>query len=115
MNMPALVELDAHTLVMHWRDAEPQRIAHYVLREACPCAGCRLLRRGADELNVPHDVVVCEIRPMGYGLQLIFSDGHDRGIFPWPYLALLPGGFEGEAHTFPDQASIQPNANSAKS
>lgn len=24
--------------------------------------------------------------PMGYGVQLVFSDGHDRGIFPWAWL-----------------------------
>jgi DUF971 family protein len=27
-------------------------------------------------------------------VQLVFSDGHDRGIYPWPYLhqlALEPG------------------------
>lgn len=27
------------------------------------------------------------LKPVGhYGLQLIFSDGHDSGIFTWPYL-----------------------------
>ncbi|CAI8772207.1 hypothetical protein EMIT0P43_170072 [Pseudomonas jessenii] len=25
----------------------------------------------------------------GYGLQLVFSDGHERGIYPWAYLARL--------------------------
>ncbi|VVQ11755.1 hypothetical protein PS938_03710 [Pseudomonas fluorescens] len=25
----------------------------------------------------------------GYGLQLVFSDGHERGIYPWAYLAQL--------------------------
>ena len=26
---------------------------------------------------------------MGYGAQLVFSDGHARGIYPWQYLAQL--------------------------
>jgi DUF971 family protein len=31
------------------------------------------------------------------GLQLFFSDGHERGIYPWPYLyALAYGGAEHE-------------------
>jgi DUF971 family protein len=34
-------------------------------------------------------VQVVEVNAQGYGLQLIFSDGHDRGIYPWPYLAQL--------------------------
>jgi DUF971 family protein len=63
-----------------------QRTAHHALRQACPCAQCRFLRIGTDGLHFACDVVVTEIRPMGYGLQLVFSDGHDRGIFPWPYL-----------------------------
>jgi DUF971 family protein len=32
---------------------------------------------------------VVELNVQGYGLQLIFSDGHERGIYPWPYLAQL--------------------------
>nr|WP_234825174.1 gamma-butyrobetaine hydroxylase-like domain-containing protein [Cupriavidus necator] len=26
---------------------------------------------------------------MGYGVQIVFSDGHDRGIYPWRYLQAL--------------------------
>jgi len=91
MKVPAFVELDAatRTLVLHWLDAEPQRIAHHVLRTACPCAGCRALRMRKDDPNIPDDVVVSDVKPMGYGLQLVFSDGHDRGIFPWPYLEAI--------------------------
>ena len=25
-----------------------------------------------------------------YGLQLVFGDRHERGIYPWPYLRSLP-------------------------
>ncbi|MDA3875695.1 MAG: gamma-butyrobetaine hydroxylase-like domain-containing protein [Halothiobacillus sp.] len=25
----------------------------------------------------------------GYGVQIIFQDGHDRGIYPWAYLREL--------------------------
>jgi DUF971 family protein len=32
-------------------------------------------------------VQVIELNPQGYGLQLVFSDGHERGIYPWAYLA----------------------------
>ncbi|MGF6200980.1 gamma-butyrobetaine hydroxylase-like domain-containing protein [Pseudomonas laurylsulfatiphila] len=34
-------------------------------------------------------VRVIELNPQGYGLQLVFSDGHERGIYPWAYLAGL--------------------------
>ncbi|KAB0509498.1 DUF971 domain-containing protein [Pseudomonas moorei] len=39
--------------------------------------------------RVDAQVRVIDLHSQGYGLQLIFSDGHDRGIYPWPYLAQL--------------------------
>lgn len=38
---------------------------------------------------VPRDVAVMEIRSAGYGMQVVFSDNHARGIFPWIYVAAL--------------------------
>ena len=36
------------------------------------------------------DVAVADIKPVGhYAIQLIFSDGHDSGIYSWTYLAEL--------------------------
>ena len=36
------------------------------------------------------DVTVADIKPVGhYAIQLIFSDGHDSGIYSWTYLAEL--------------------------
>ena len=34
-------------------------------------------------------VRVLEIHSQGYGVQLVFSDGHQRGIYPWAYLAQM--------------------------
>jgi DUF971 family protein len=31
-------------------------------------------------------VRVQRITSQGYGVQLVFSDGHERGIYPWAYL-----------------------------
>jgi DUF971 family protein len=45
--------------------------------------------------RVDAQVRVIDLHSQGYGLQLIFSDGHDRGIFPWPYLAQLAPEFTG--------------------
>jgi DUF971 family protein len=35
-------------------------------------------------------VRLIEVNAQGYGLQLVFSDGHERGIYPWAYLSSLP-------------------------
>ncbi|RAS20946.1 DUF971 domain-containing protein [Paraburkholderia bryophila] len=93
MNVPSRVDLTADAMILYWPGAAAQRIAHRTLRDACPCAGCRRLRNAAGPNGTAtqaHDVVVTEIQPMGYGVQLVFSDAHDRGIFPWPYLHALP-------------------------
>jgi DUF971 family protein len=37
-------------------------------------------------VRASEDVEVLDIHSMAYGAQLVFSDGHARGIFPWPLL-----------------------------
>lgn len=38
---------------------------------------------------VDENIQLAAINNMGYGVQLVFSDGHDRGIYPWVYLYQL--------------------------
>lgn len=41
-----------------------------------------------DALPAVPGLVITAVEPVGnYGLRLVFSDGHDRGIFPWSYLS----------------------------
>jgi DUF971 family protein len=91
MQPPRDVALDPHarTLTLHWPDGVTQRIAHRTLRLACRCASCERLRRDDRTVAAAADVAVVDMRPAGYGVQLVFSDGHARGIFPWPYLEQL--------------------------
>lgn len=67
------------------------RLNHQLLRSACLCATCRSRRMRGEIRLVDADVSVVAVVPMHYGVQLIFSDGHDRGIFPWKYLHELAG------------------------
>jgi len=92
VNSPQRIELDvqAKTLTLYWPNGAAQCIAHDVLREACRCSVCQRLRLDRNELRAPEGIVLQEIRPIGYGLQLCFSDAHERGIFPWSYLESLP-------------------------
>jgi DUF971 family protein len=60
------------------------------LRAACRCAQC--VRSRADGLFPPSfdGVVIERASPIGsYGVNLGFSDGHARGIYPWAYLSQL--------------------------
>ena len=53
-----------------------------------PSAEVRGHGPGQDVLQVgKRDVVVTAIEPVGsYALKLVFSDGHDTGLYSWDYL-----------------------------
>lgn len=79
---------EAGELVLQWRDGE-QVISHARLRGACPCSQCRAGRLGGRIDLVSDTVRVERVERQGYGVQLVFSDGHERGIYPWAYLKEL--------------------------
>ncbi len=76
----------AGRVTIEWTAAEIQEISHLRLRGACPCAGCRAARLRGRITAVEETVKVTAIQSFPYGVQLVFSDGHDRGIYPWNYL-----------------------------
>ncbi|WP_028629105.1 MULTISPECIES: gamma-butyrobetaine hydroxylase-like domain-containing protein [Pseudomonas] len=76
-------------LFLEWADGDRREISHARLRGACPCSQCKATRlRGAIAL-VDEGVRLERIALQGYGVQLVFSDGHERGIYPWGYLREL--------------------------
>ena len=87
--MPAEVVLHAASgrLQLRWVNGRQASFSAPGLREACKCATCENRRRAGHPPVAPIDTAFAELHPIGdMGLQLVFSDGHDRGIYPWPYL-----------------------------
>ncbi|ACE83315.1 DUF971 domain-containing protein [Cellvibrio japonicus] len=78
---------NTRSLVIQWTETDAHEISWIELRGSCPCAGCRANRLRGNISLVAEDIAITAIHHMGYGVQLVFSDGHDRGIFPWVYLA----------------------------
>jgi DUF971 family protein len=76
-------------LRLNWPDGREQLLDHVELRRQCPCSQCRAFRLQGLTVEVDERIRVIELNQQGYGLQLIFSDGHERGIYPWPYLSAL--------------------------
>jgi DUF971 family protein len=77
-------------LALRWPDGSEARFTHARLRAACPCSECRAQRRAGTELREDAAVRVAAIEPVGaYALNLAFSDGHRRGIYPYAMLAAL--------------------------
>ena len=62
----------------------------HFLRCACACASCvdeMSGRKVLDDASVPADVKIVEMHPVGnYGISVLWSDGHDTGIFTWEKL-----------------------------
>jgi DUF971 family protein len=77
------------TLRVSWPDGREQQLNHAKLRRQCPCSQCRAFRLKGLTPMVDDRVRLIELNPQGYGVQLVFSDGHQRGIYPWAYLANL--------------------------
>lgn len=83
----------ARLLQIVWEDGTVQVLPYQHLRAACRCADCTALRRQrAAALAIDPAVLLLQILPVGrYGVQLVFDDGHQRGIYPWVYLRGLSG------------------------
>jgi DUF971 family protein len=85
----------ARVLDIVWDDGAAQRLPHAQLRAQCKCTVCQSQRLLAEAAQLPPaatptEVQIDDIRQVGvYGVQLVFSDGHERGIFPWTYLRAL--------------------------
>lgn len=75
-------------LFVEWADGASSALPHGWLRQRCRCAACT---QGAREgREPPPGAVLSAIRPLAEtGLNLVFADGHDRGIYPWSYLRAL--------------------------
>ena len=75
-------------LELGWPDGSSSRLPHGLLRAHCRCAGCEQQRRqtgASTEINTT--IRLDAVHPIAdKGLNLVFSDGHGRGIYPWAYL-----------------------------
>jgi len=57
------------------------------LRAACKCAHCTRARIDGVFPERFDGIAVVQVSPIGdYAINLAFSDGHARGIYPWPFL-----------------------------
>ncbi|GGC14206.1 hypothetical protein GCM10007205_23860 [Oxalicibacterium flavum] len=92
---PYALELDprACRLEMKWPDLQAA-VPYKVLRQSCRCSVCESVRRALDDVPpVDAGVTLLKIELLGsMGVQLFFSDGHERGIYPWTYLRRIADG-----------------------
>jgi DUF971 family protein len=88
---PLELRIDAtrKELLVRWGDGTSAALAAATLRATSRAAG--QVRAGLEGRNgVFEGVVITGAEAVGtYAIRLAFSDGHDRGIYPWSYLREL--------------------------
>jgi DUF971 family protein len=83
-------------LVIEWSDGYVGRVTWKQLRDDCPCAGCREERQKPPDpfrLLQPNELVplapVSMPRVGRYAYKIVWSDGHDAGIYTLEHLRQL--------------------------
>ncbi|WP_336039788.1 DUF971 domain-containing protein [Acinetobacter calcoaceticus] len=68
-----------------WSDGSSLCLSHQNLREICPCGFCR--SKHMKQIKIEQaEIEITAMFDQGYGAQICFSDGHDKGIYPWVFL-----------------------------
>lgn len=88
--LPTGIELHRQSklLELQYPNGEHYELSCEYLRVYSPSAEVRGHGEGQEKLQVGKiNVTIKAIEPVGnYALQLIFSDGHDTGLYSWDYL-----------------------------
>jgi DUF971 family protein len=92
---------DGGWLLIAWNDGQRRLYRPAQLRQACPCATCRE-KRAAEETDKMKSLLkvispeearplaIARMEPVGnYAYKVVFSDGHDTGIFTFEALREL--------------------------
>lgn len=81
---------DPARIVVEWSDGHTTVFKAAELRALCPCAQCVNEVSGQrmhDPASVAADLTQRDARMVGhYALTMTFSDGHQTGIFTFPFL-----------------------------
>ena len=79
--------VEAGRALLMERSGLGRRLGAEQLRSACRCAGCTAARRRGGPVPAAAGIRISTALPVGgYGLNIGFSDGHARGLFPFTYL-----------------------------
>lgn len=82
---------DLATLFVRATEGDALSVPAEKLRLSCKCAHCTRARFDGRFPSAFPGIAITEIGDLGYGLNISFSDGHNRGIYPKPYLLSLAG------------------------
>ena len=104
MSMPSRVVLreSKDALMLTYSDGQEYTLPAEYLRVYSPSAEVRGHGEGNETLQFGKRMVTINgLEKAGnYALQIVFSDGHDSGIYSWDYLQALAEGYEDRWATY---------------
>ena len=78
---------DGNSLDIEWQSGDRNLLDARQLWRDCPSAHARRRRMDRPDLRPDSNLRIVSVAPIGlYAINIEFSDGHARGIFPWPLL-----------------------------
>jgi len=76
---------EGESIALKWSDGVEHALQPRALRLLCPCAFCVSEVTGerlVDPDSIPQDLRLVDMQPVGnYAYRLLFSDGHDSGLY----------------------------------
>ncbi len=76
-------------LFIKWADGDETTFSGSTLRTYCACSRCRA-RNQIGTMLITDNSNISDVQMAGIaGLQIIFGDGHDKGVYPWSYLRAI--------------------------
>jgi|GEM_PF-748548 len=78
------------SLAISWPDGRTDTFSAPFLRDHSQSARSKKLRLSGMAVPARQDLTITAVRPIGaYAINIVFSDGYDRGIYPWAFLLQL--------------------------
>ena len=93
---PASIQLIGNELAIRWNDDTESYFRLEILRRACPCAACggepdvlgNVIRPDVSYTDKSFELKGWQLVG-GYAVQLQWGDGHNSGLYSFPYLKRL--------------------------
>lgn len=81
-------------LFIEWDDNSESKISLQKMRSLCPCATCLAQKENQSKNYIPlllgSQITVKNIEVVGtYAIQITWQDGHNTGIYEYPFLKIL--------------------------
>lgn len=81
---------DGKSLIVEWQSGNQDIIDARRLWCDCPSAHAHRRRMEHPDIEPDANLRIASVAPIGlYAINIRFSDGHDRGIYPWSFLRKL--------------------------